>query len=75
MVKNPPVNAGDAGNVGSIPGLGRCPAGGHGNPTPMFLPGESHGQRNLAGYIPWGHTAWDTEQLNTHTHHTNTCHI
>ena len=23
--------------------------------TPVFLPGESHGQRNLAGYNPWGH--------------------
>ena len=29
MVKNPPVNAGDA---GSIPGSGRCPGGGHGSP-------------------------------------------
>ena len=75
VVKNPPVNAGDAGNVGSIPGLGRCPAGGHGNPAPMFLPGECHGQRNLAGYSPWGRAAWDTEQLNTHIHHTNNCHI
>ena len=25
-------------------------------PTPVFLPGESHGQRNLVGYSPWGHT-------------------
>ena len=24
-------------------------------PTPVFLPGESHGQRNLVGYSPWGH--------------------
>ena len=24
-------------------------------PTPVFLPGESHGQRNPAGYSPWGH--------------------
>ena len=24
-------------------------------PTPVFLPGEFHGQRNLAGYNPWGH--------------------
>ena len=23
--------------------------------TTVFLPGESHGQRNLAGYSPWGH--------------------
>ena len=32
MVKNPPANAGDTGDVGSIPGLGRSPGGGHGNP-------------------------------------------
>ena len=33
-----------------IPGLGRSSGVGHGNP----LPGESHGQRSLAGYSPWG---------------------
>ena len=27
-------------------------------PTPVFLPGESHGQRSLAGYSPWGHKSW-----------------
>ena len=26
--------------------------------TPVFLPGESHGQRSLAGYNPWGHKSW-----------------
>ena len=37
--------------------------------TLIFLPGESHGQRNLAGYSPWGCKELDTtEQLNTHTH-------
>ena len=25
-------------------------------PTPVFLPGESHGQRSLVGYSPWGHS-------------------
>ena len=28
-------------------------------PTPVFLPGESHGQRNLAGSGPWGHKELD----------------
>ena len=37
-------NAGDTGDKGLIPGLGRSPGGGHGNP-PVFLPGKSHGQR------------------------------
>ena len=37
-------------------------------PTPVFLPGEFHGQRSLAGYSPWGRKALGmTEQL-THTH-------
>ena len=28
-------------------------------PTPVFLPGESHGQRSLTGYSPWGHKELD----------------
>ena len=33
-------------------------------PTPVFLPGESHAQRSVAGYSPWGHKESDTvEQL------------
>ena len=32
VVKNPPVNAGDVGHVGLMPGWGRSPEGGHGNP-------------------------------------------
>ena len=37
--------------------------------TPIFLPGESHGQRSLAGYSPWDRKESDTtEQLNNNTH-------
>ena len=50
-VKNPRVNAGAA---GSIPGSGRSPRR-KWKPTPVFLPGKSHGQRSLVGYIPWDH--------------------
>ena len=32
VVKNPPAKAGDIRDVGSVPGLGRSPGGGHGNP-------------------------------------------
>ena len=32
VIKNPPANAGDVGNTGLIPGLGRSPGGGDGNP-------------------------------------------
>ena len=38
-------------------------------PTPVFLPGESHGQRRLVGYSPWGCKELDTtEQMCVHTH-------
>ena len=42
-------------------------------PTSVFLPGESHGQRSLAGYSPWGRKESDTTELVTHTQtHTQT---
>ena len=47
MVKNLPAKEGDAGQVGSIPGLERSPGEGNGKPTAEFLPRESHGQRSL----------------------------
>ena len=53
-----------AGNPGLIPGLGRYPGEGNGNPTPVFLPGEFQGQRSLAGYSSQGHKELDeTERL------------
>ena len=57
VVKNPPANAGDIRDAGSIPGSGRSSGGGHGKPLQLFLPGEIrllyHGQRSLADYSPW----------------------
>ena len=55
----------NAGNPGSVPGLERSP-GGHGNPTPVFLPGEFHGQRSLGGYSPWGSRVGHEWLTNTH---------
>ena len=60
VVKNSPANAGDVRDTGLIPGSERAPGVGNGNPLPVFLPGESHGQRNLVGYSPWGHKELDT---------------
>ena len=57
MVKNSPANAG---NTGSIPGVGRSPGERNGYHTPGFLPGKSHGQRILADYSPW-----DLKELDT----------
>jgi len=54
VTKNLPVSAGVTGDAGLIPGFGKSPREGYGNPpSPVFLPGESHGQRSLAGYSPW----------------------
>ena len=58
MVKNPPANAGDIRDTGLIPGLGKSPREGNGNPL-LLLPGKPHGQRSLAGYSPWGHKEMD----------------
>ena len=47
VLKNPTAHTGDIGDASSIPGSGRSPGGEHGNP-PVFLPGESLGQRSGA---------------------------
>ena len=51
----------NAGDLGLIPGLGRSAAGENG--TPVFLPGEFHGQRTLAGHSPWGHRGSDMNEV------------
>ena len=43
------------GDLASIPGLGRSPGGGHGNPLQYSCLENLHGQRSLAGYSPWDH--------------------
>ena len=48
VVKNPPGNAGDIRNMGFDPWVGKIPRRRAWQPTPVFLPGESHGQRSLA---------------------------
>ena len=56
------ASACSAGDPGSIPGLGRSPGEGNGNPLPVFLPGESHGWRSLVGYSPRGRKESDTTE-------------
>ena len=55
MVKNPPANAGDSGDVGTIPGSGRSPGEGNGNPLQYSGLENPHGWRSLEGYSPWGY--------------------
>ena len=65
--ESPPASEGEAGDLGLIPGSGRSPGAGNGNL--QFLPGESHGQRNLlVGYSPWGcRESDDWARVHTHT--------
>ena len=59
--------------LGSIPGLGRWPGGGHGNLLQYSCLENPHGQKSLAGYSPWGRQESDTtEQLSTAQHSTLT---
>ena len=62
VVKKPTAYEGDG---GLIPRSGRSLGGGQKNPTPVFLPGESHGQQEPGGLQPTGsHRIRLTEQLN-----------
>ena len=47
-------SASNAGDAGLIPWWGRAPGGGHGNPLRYACLENSHGQRSLVGYSPWG---------------------
>ena len=44
----------NVGDLDSVSGLGRYPGEGNWLPTPVFWPGEFHGQRSLVHYSPWG---------------------
>ena len=72
MVKNLPAHTGDTRDVASVFGWQRSPGERAWQPSPVLLPGESHGQTSLAGYSPWGrkesgtteHTYMDTASIN-----------
>ena len=58
VLKNPPASAGDKKHEFG-PWVRKIPWRRKWQPTPAFLPGESHGQRSLEGYSPWGHKQSD----------------
>ena len=70
MVKNPPAMWET--RVGSL-GWGD-PLEKQWQPTPVFLPGESHGQRRLVGYSPSGCKDVDTTELRLSTQHAQATH-
>ena len=49
-----------AGDLGSVPELGRSPGGGHDNPLQYSCLENPHGQRSLEGYSPLGYKELDT---------------
>ena len=53
--------------VGKIPWWRKC------LPTPVFLLGEFHGQRSLAGYSPWGSKEWDMSEWLAHPYNRTNC--
>ena len=62
MVKKLPDSAGNVRHLCLIPGLGRSPAGGHGNLLQYSCLEKPHGQRSLAGCSPCGHKESDTTE-------------
>ena len=68
VVKNPDANAGDIRDMSSIPGLRRFPWRGKWQPTPLFLPEKSYGQRNMVGYSPNGRNESDMTEVTEHIH-------
>ena len=61
--KESAYNVGDWGLIPEFdPCVGKIPWRRNWQPTPVFLPGESHGQRSLAGYGPWGRKESDTSE-------------
>ena len=59
----------NAGDKSLIPGMGRSPGEGNGNPLQYSCLENPHGQRSLVGYSPWGRKESDTtESLSMHAH-------
>ena len=58
----------NAGDLGSVPGLGRSPGGGWSNPFQHSCLEKTHGQRSLAGYSSCGHKESNMTEWLTHTH-------
>ena len=65
MLKDPPTDAGDIGDMGLIPWFRKIPWRRARQPTAAFLPGKFHGQRNLAGSV---RPESDTTEVTSHAH-------
>ena len=63
VVKNPPANAGDVRDTGSIPGSGRSPGEGNGNPLQYSSLENPMDRGAWWGYSPWGQTELDMTEM------------
>ena len=55
------------------PWVGKIPWRKAWQPTLVFLPGESYGQKSLEGYSPWGRTESDMTEVTEHAYSTSIC--
>ena len=62
VVKNLPANTGDTGDMCLIPGSGRSPGGGHGNPLQYSCLENPWTEEPGGGYSPWGHKESDSTE-------------
>ena len=69
MVENLPANAENIMRHKFNPWVGKIPWRRAWQPTSVYLPGESHGQRSLAGHSPWGRK--ESDMANTYTQDEN----
>ena len=67
MVKKQPANAGDTRDMGSIPGSGRSPGVGNGNPFQYSCLENTRGQRSLADYSARGCKEFDMTEVTQYT--------
>ena len=68
VIKNLPVNARRHRRCRFYPWVRKIPWRRKWQPTPVFLPGKSHGQRSMAGYSLWCHRESDMTERLTHTY-------
>ena len=68
MVKNSGKEHRRRRRCGFDPWVGKIPQKKKWQSTTVFLPGESHGQKCLVGYSPWGHKESDTTEVTSHSH-------
>ena len=66
VVRKPLASAGDIRDTDSVPRVWKIPWRRAWEPTPVFLPGESHGQSSLVGYSSWGRKELDTTEVPYH---------